>query len=169
MLEIFCKVPSPASPPFPTDGRREYLLASPRCPRAVPGVVTADVYADTGMSAPSTIDASLRQLVREIALDVVREVVRTEVVPLLDRHVAAASAQEAGAALPSLIALKDAAAILGVKERTLRRWIHDRRLRALSVGRLIRIERTELERFLIGATLSGRAPCWWRPRRTRAR
>jgi len=90
------------------------------------------------------LDSVLRDLLREVVRDVVEDVVRAEVVPLVTKLEPRAEAQ----ATADRISTKDAAKTAGVCEETIRNWIRQGRLRQYRAGRLLRVDRGELERFL---------------------
>ena len=50
--------------------------------------------------------------------------------------------------MDALLSVREVASALGVHPETIRRLIHDGRLDAIRVGRVLRIQRVELERFL---------------------
>jgi excisionase family DNA binding protein len=52
---------------------------------------------------------------------------------------------ESGLATP-----REAAALLGLSEKCIRRWISDRRLPAVHVGRCVRIRRSDLAKVIAG-------------------
>lgn len=47
-----------------------------------------------------------------------------------------------------LLSVKDAAALLGCSEAAVRKWLYQRKLRAVKVGRLTRLRVTDLEAFV---------------------
>jgi excisionase family DNA binding protein len=47
-----------------------------------------------------------------------------------------------------LVTVKEAAALLACSEAAVRKWISQRRLRAVKVGRLTRLRRQDLDAFL---------------------
>ena len=47
-----------------------------------------------------------------------------------------------------LLDVKEAAALLGCSEAAIRKWVHQRRLPAVRVGRLVRFRRQDLEAFV---------------------
>ena len=51
-----------------------------------------------------------------------------------------------------LLRVEEAARILGVKESTIRRWIFNRKLRTVKVGRAIRIPADFLKQFISSNT-----------------
>ena len=55
-------------------------------------------------------------------------------------------------ALPQLLSVDDVAAILAVSSKTVRRMIDRGALSACRVGRLVRIERADLERYIASCT-----------------
>ena len=74
--------------------------------------------------------------------DVVRDAVREELLPLLEA-IAAVRSSVAG---PDLLSLKEAAAKLGVSERTLRRRVKDGSLAVVKVGRIYRVDLNAIAR-----------------------
>lgn len=50
--------------------------------------------------------------------------------------------------MDALLSVREVADALGVHPETIRRLIHDGRLDAIRVGRVLRVRRPELERFL---------------------
>lgn len=91
---------------------------------------------------PATLDSFLRQLLREV--------VREEIPAIASAVLAAFRAEAVSpvtATNPSApyVTVAKAAVHLGVSEKTVRRWIRDGKLRAVSAGRLIRVERSALE------------------------
>ena len=52
--------------------------------------------------------------------------------------------------LPSLLTIAEVRRLLGVHDRSVRRWIAEQRLRAVRAGGRLRILRGELVRFLAG-------------------
>jgi excisionase family DNA binding protein len=99
------------------------------------------------MSTPDQLDASpamnLDVVFRGILREVVREVLREELSVALAR-LAPPPEQEPARYLPA----KSAAEVSGVAEKTIRAWVRQGRLRGHWAGRLLRIERGELDRFL---------------------
>jgi len=86
-----------------------------------------------------TIDAAIRELVR----DVVRDVVREEMVALSTR------CNDGETDAPSdYVSAKTAAAIADVNEETIRVWVRRGALPAYWAGRLLRIKRADLDRFM---------------------
>jgi len=47
-----------------------------------------------------------------------------------------------------LLDVKEAAALLGCSEAAIRKWVYQRRLPAVRVGRLLRFRATDLEAFV---------------------
>jgi len=85
----------------------------------------------------SSIDANMRDLIR----DVVREVVRDE---FRDRrNTSAAPVSE-----EAYLSVTKAARLADVAPGTVRKWIRQGRLTGKYAGRVIRVSRLELERFL---------------------
>lgn len=103
---------------------------------------------------PATLDSALRQLLREVV---------REQIPAIAEAVLAALRAEVGLAVPtahpsaSYITVADAAAQLGVSEKTIRGWVRAGKLKALSAGRVLRIDRGELQRFATAAANEGEA------------
>ena len=96
---------------------------------------------------PASIDAALRALLR----DVVRDVVREELAGLTAPAVAPPPP-----GLPLYLTAEQAAEIAGVAEKTVRGWVRAGKLRGHWAGRLLRIERTDLEHFMrTGVTTPG--------------
>jgi len=50
--------------------------------------------------------------------------------------------------MDALLSVREVADALGVHPETIRRLIHDGRLDAIRVGRVLRIDRAELDRFV---------------------
>lgn len=50
--------------------------------------------------------------------------------------------------MDSLLSVREVADALGVHPETIRRLIHDGRLEAIRIGRVLRVDRSELDRFL---------------------
>ncbi len=106
------------------------------------------------LTCTPTVDTALRKLVREVVLDVVRVVVREELA--VARPEPASSSpplRETTTSSPravQFLSIKDVAGAVHVVERTVRGWVKTGKLRASRAGRLMRIERAELERFLAG-------------------
>lgn len=50
--------------------------------------------------------------------------------------------------MDALLSVREVADALGVHPETIRRLIHDGRLDAIRIGRVLRIRRVELDRFL---------------------
>ena len=50
--------------------------------------------------------------------------------------------------MDALLSVREVADALGVNPETIRRLIHDGRLDAIRVGRVLRIDRAELDRFI---------------------
>ena len=50
--------------------------------------------------------------------------------------------------MDALLSVREVADALGVHPETIRRLIHDGRLDAIRVGRVLRIDRSELDRFI---------------------
>ena len=50
--------------------------------------------------------------------------------------------------MDALLSVREVADALGVHPETIRRLIHDGRLDAIRVGRVLRIDRAELDRFI---------------------
>ena len=91
--------------------------------------------------APASLDGALRGLLREV----VREIVREELAVALTRPTPP-SVPDA----PRYLTTHAAAEMAGVAGKTIRAWVRRGQLRAHFAGRLLRIERRELERFLAG-------------------
>jgi excisionase family DNA binding protein len=47
-----------------------------------------------------------------------------------------------------LLSVKDAAALLGCSEAAIRKWLYQRRLRGVRVGRLVRLREEDLAAFI---------------------
>jgi excisionase family DNA binding protein len=93
---------------------------------------------------PATLDGVLRQ--------VLREVVREQIPAIAEAVVGALRAESAAVPAsadqtPQYITVADAAAQLGASEKWVRGLIRSGHLRALAVGRVLRISRGELRRF----------------------
>ena len=59
---------------------------------------------------------------------------------------------------PQLLSVPDAAALLGIKEDTLRHWLCDRRLRFYKVGGRTLLKRQDLEAYLDAQAVEPEAP-----------
>ncbi len=59
---------------------------------------------------------------------------------------------------PHLLSVPDAAALLGIKEDTLRHWLCDRRLRFYKVGGRTLLKRQDLEAYLDAQAVEPEAP-----------
>jgi excisionase family DNA binding protein len=57
-----------------------------------------------------------------------------------------------------LVSVREVARRLGVHPETIRRLIHDGRLEAVRIGRVLRVESSELERFLARQRVKPRRP-----------
>jgi excisionase family DNA binding protein len=57
-----------------------------------------------------------------------------------------------------LVSVREVARRLGVHPETIRRLIHDGRLEAIRIGRVLRVESSELERFLARQRVKPRRP-----------
>jgi excisionase family DNA binding protein len=102
------------------------------------------------------VDVGLRDLIR----DVVREVVREELAAALNRT---PPSNEASARAPTdrlqYLNTKQAAEASGVAEKTVRAWVRTGKLQGHWAGRLLRIERGELDRFMrVGLASTGEGP-----------
>ncbi len=58
----------------------------------------------------------------------------------------------------SFLTVADVAQLLQLSQQTIRTWIGAGKLPALHIGRLVRIRRSELERFIEGSYTSARSP-----------
>ena len=67
---------------------------------------------------------------RKVDLEVIQEILQTKKVAFV------------------LYEVKDVAKMLGVSERTVRRWIEDKKLKAMKLGRGWRIEHDDLMEFM---------------------
>jgi excisionase family DNA binding protein len=52
--------------------------------------------------------------------------------------------------MEKLLTVKEAAELLGVSEAGIRKWVYQRRLPIVKVGRLVRVRVTDLEAFVQG-------------------
>jgi excisionase family DNA binding protein len=91
----------------------------------------------------------LRQLLQDVVRVEVRVIVREELAAALHAPLPSAVASTAPSQ-PSYLSPQQAAEVAGVSEKTLRRWLQRGDLPRCSLGRLVRIERSDLERFLSG-------------------
>jgi excisionase family DNA binding protein len=91
---------------------------------------------------PPTLDEVVRQLLR----GVVRDAVREELAPLLQRNAAPMVGADDG-----YLSVTKAARIADVAPGTIRAWIRAGRLTAQRAGRVLRISRRELAQFMAGA------------------
>ncbi len=91
------------------------------------------------MSAPATLESSLRSIVR----DVVREELRAALSERGERNTRGLDGNENG-----YLSIARAAKFADVAPGTLRRWIRTGRLPVRRAGRVYRIGRAELEDFL---------------------
>jgi excisionase family DNA binding protein len=57
--------------------------------------------------------------------------------------------------MEALLNVKDAANLLAVSPWTIRAYIRDGRLRPVRIGRLVRVEQQELERFVLESRSAG--------------
>ena len=64
--------------------------------------------------------------------------------------------------MDQLLTVKQAAALLACSEAAIRKWVYQRRLPMVKVGRLTRLRHADLERFLAGA--GNATPAGFRPR-----
>jgi excisionase family DNA binding protein len=92
------------------------------------------------MTGASGLEASLRDLIREV----VREEIRTALDGQSRRNATSNPDDDGG----GYMSLTRAAQLADVAPGTLRRWIREGRLDASRAGRVFRIRRDELERFL---------------------
>jgi excisionase family DNA binding protein len=93
-------------------------------------------------AAASTIDGLLRQILREI----VRGVMREELPEALAALMATAAPEPAPES--RYLTPQEAAARCGVSEKTIRTWVQRGKLPASRAGRLLRIDRRDLEDYL---------------------
>jgi excisionase family DNA binding protein len=91
---------------------------------------------------PAVVDESFRELVR----DAVREVLREELAPLKHRNAGTLQGPEDG-----YLSVAKAARLADVAPGTIRAWIRAGRLTAQRAGRVLRVSRSELEKFMAGA------------------
>lgn len=94
-------------------------------------------------SQPSSIDEALRALLREV----VREVVREELAGLVG-HALAPAPPTLSPGLPQFLNARQAGEVAGVAEKTVRGWVRAGKLRGHWAGRLLRVDRADLERFM---------------------
>jgi len=103
-------------------------------------------------AVPETLENTLRKLL----VDVVREQI-----PLIAQAVVAAIQTNAAPGPPpagqtsQYVTVAEAAAQVGVAVKTVRRWIRSGKLRAVTPGRRLRVERGDLERFISAAANEG--------------
>ena len=90
---------------------------------------------------PTVVDDSFRQLVR----DTVRQVLREELAPLSRRNAGALQGPDDG-----YLSVAKAARLADVAPGTIRAWIRAGRLTAQRAGRVLRVSRSELTRFMAG-------------------
>jgi excisionase family DNA binding protein len=91
---------------------------------------------------PAVVDESFRELVR----DAVREVLREELAPLKHRNAGTLQGPEDG-----YLSVAKAARLADVAPGTIRAWIRAGRLTAQRAGRVLRVSRSELAKFMTGA------------------
>ncbi len=84
----------------------------------------------------------------DLLRDVVRGVVREELHAALQAQARRNAPGEADDEGEGYMSLAQAARLAAVAPGTIRRWIRERRLKASRAGRVFRIRRRELERFL---------------------
>ncbi len=84
------------------------------------------------MSAPGQLDETIRSIVREVVREELAQ--RADARPANDCY------------LPTA----DAAALVGVAEGTIRRWIRERRLPSHRAGRVLRVRTSDLHDLLAG-------------------
>lgn len=60
--------------------------------------------------------------------------------------------------MAQLLTVLEAAAVLNVKERYIRRLIAERRVTVVRVGRLVRIPQTAIDALIAAGTVEARAP-----------
>lgn len=101
--------------------------------------------------AMPTLDAVFRALLREVVRDVVREEIAA-----LQRPAPTASVDAPASTSPSpYLSPQEAAVVVGVREKTIRSAVKSGRLRAHRLGRLLRIERADLEEYMKGVAAAG--------------
>jgi excisionase family DNA binding protein len=59
--------------------------------------------------------------------------------------------------MDQLLTVQEAAKLLACSEAAIRKWIYQRRLPALKVGRLVRVSVVDLERFAANTALDKRS------------
>lgn len=89
--------------------------------------------------------ATLDSMLRDMLHDVVRAAVHEELTAWLAQQDAPPPASEQD---PEFLSAEAAAEIAGVTDKTVRAWVRQDKLRGHWAGRLLRIERKELDRFL---------------------
>ena len=85
------------------------------------------------------------QLLRHLVSDAVRSTLREELAALSPDHAAVRNATDV------YLSVAKAARVADVAPGTIRTWIRAGRLAARRAGRVLRVSRAELERFLAGA------------------
>lgn len=104
--------------------------------------ITSDRRA-TGHAATSPL--AFDQLLRHLVSDAVRSTLREELAALAPDHAAVRNASDV------YLSVAKAARVADVAPGTIRAWIRADRLAARRAGRVLRVSRAELERFLAGA------------------
>ncbi len=100
---------------------------------------------------PEALEAALRRLVR----DSVREVVREELSAVLGHDLSTPRPEPQVERAPQFMDAKAAGEVLGVTDKTIREWVRAGRLPGHWAGRLLRIERSELDQFMKTGLPSG--------------
>jgi excisionase family DNA binding protein len=120
----------------------EYIRQAEEAPEFVPLHEARNVPAPE----PMTVDQAIRAAVRDAITDELRKAVKPVV---QEKPVAVAS---------EYLSADQAAAVAGVRAATVREWISQGKLQGHRAGRLLRIRRDELERFLAGASTTPGVP-----------
>jgi len=95
---------------------------------------------------PPTLDGVLREMLRDVVREVVREELRGALASL------ALPAAPEPKLIPQYLTPQEAARFCGVSEKTIRAWVQEGKLAERRAGRLLRIERCELEAYLAKRT-----------------
>ena len=89
------------------------------------------------------LDEALRAVVRSEMQNVLREELRAQLLAAVQaRRPQRAEAEE------GLLSIAQAASYAGVHERTMRAWVTQGKLRRYKAGRVLRVERAELQAYL---------------------
>ncbi len=106
------------------------------------------LYEARNVSAPArmTIDEAIRAAVQDAITDELRKAVK----PVVQEKPVAGALE--------YLSPDQAAEVAGVRAATVREWISQRKLQGHRAGRLLRVRRDELERFLAGGIVASEVP-----------